>query len=68
MIVVLSYYSDGSGKPEVRFFPSGETRAEDMGLFYIADESGLSKMIEVYRIESLNCEPLRIYPNDTITK
>ena len=51
MIVVLSYYSDGSGKPSLRFFNSGETN--DL-IRHLAQEGDLAKALEIFDVGDEN--------------
>ena len=56
MIVILSWESDGSGKPEIRFFPKGDSQALNIAL-YLKDEQVRYKSIEIYSIDDIEKHP-----------
>ncbi len=63
MIVVLSYYPDGSWIPSLHFFPrsTDDSQACDVAA-YIASETEQLKMIEVYRITAIDDQAHQVYP------
>lgn len=52
MIVILSYYYDGSGKPEMKFFPKVDGQAREVAV-HTSLETGLGKNIEIYEVENI---------------
>ena len=52
MIVILTYYSDGSGKPTVKFFPTGDNQSADVAL-YLAGYQVRHQEVEVYQVDKL---------------
>ena len=55
MIVLLMYYSDGSGMPEIMFFPKYATIMEIAQYIIGAKEAG--RTVKVYEITDLNKIP-----------
>ena len=63
MIVILTYYTDGSGKPEIKFFPVvPEQAAQVASELMAAIRDG--KQTEVYEIEDLSLEPVELTAKD----
>lgn len=60
MIVVLSYYSDGSGTPVVEFFANSPNQASEVAA-YIACETQ-HKVVNIYEIDDLADYPSKIHP------
>lgn len=59
MIVILTYFSDGSGKPEIEFVEAGPDQAERVARTLVgAVEAG--KQAEVFKIESVGGAAVRI--------
>lgn len=59
MIIILTYYADGSGKPEVGFFPDVPEQASHVISALLA-ASQAARLVEVYEIEDLTLEPLEL--------
>jgi len=64
MIIVISYYSDGSSKPETHFFPRSAEQVREVAL-HIADARGMSKEVEIYDVEALDRQPIVILREST---
>ena len=54
MIVILTYYSDGSEPPFLRFFPYDPSCQTEQVLKHVTSEMSLGKRIEVFRVIDAN--------------
>lgn len=63
MIIVVTWYADGSGGPEVSFYPQGGDQVADLAM-HLASLSDTSKSILVYKVKSLTESPVMLYPED----
>jgi hypothetical protein len=63
MIIILSYSRDGSGTPEIAFFPKSDHQVGDVAI-HTVNESELNKSIRIYEITELDLLPDQIYPRD----
>ncbi len=59
MIVILSYFLDGSGQPKLKFFPKGDGQVREV-IVYIEQENALGKNVEIHEIESVELPALQI--------
>jgi len=63
MIVIMSYYSEGKGTPEIKFVPSSGTQASEVAT-YMAGLSNTAKIIKIYEIFDIKSMPEMVYPNN----
>lgn len=61
MIVVLSYYSDGSDTPKVFFIPKDDRRLEELTTI-LCTELNAGKYVEAWKIEEVFQTPVQIIP------
>jgi hypothetical protein len=61
MIVVLSWYADGSGKPELRFFPDGPSFLREITAHFI-ETARDGRVLRVYRITDWQRQPDQVFP------
>lgn len=59
MIVVLSYYSDGSGQPELRFFEEGADQVQRVA-GHLADCVEDWVDVEVFKVTALDRPAVRV--------
>lgn len=64
MIIILSYYSDGSSKLELAFFPNSENQAGDVAVYLSGNVK--YQTIEIYKIHNLEDMPKWLYPKQDI--
>jgi hypothetical protein len=57
MIVILTYFSDGSGQPEIEFIEAGPDQVERMARSVMA-ACEVGRKIEMFRIDTLSGPPL----------
>lgn len=57
MIIILTYYSDGSAPPSLEFFPKSDENNFLYICGYIADEAGLGKVVKIWQVDDLSRLP-----------
>jgi len=62
MIVVMLWYSDGSAKPELRFFPGSATQIDEV-CYFLASQIQTGKDLEIRMVE--DGVPYLVFPKET---